>query len=235
MHAELQQLIERGSLWKGNERPSGAVAQSNVYASSGQLVLDQALGGGWLRGRVHELQCAHLFSGELSLLAAAIANAAVLARPVFWLAPPAIPYAPALLGMLASAANSPMAAGANAAAAQHIVINPAHEADALWAAETILHSGQVAVLLLWAEQLSATAVRRLHLAAAESEAWVFVITGVQNEEARSYTTRLRVHVEPAKGSEKVAQLANVQWQLLKRNGGWPLRLPRQPLPRWPAG
>lgn len=235
MHAELQQLIERGSLWKGNARPGSAGEQADVYVSSGQRVLDQALGGGWLCGRVHELQCAHLFSGELSLLAPCIAKAAALARPVFWLAPPAIPYAPALQGMLVQQASSVIEKGSSNRAAQHIVINPANAADALWAAETILHSGQVAVLLLWAEQLSATAVRRLHLAAAESDAWVFVLTGVQNEEARSYATRLRVHVEPAHGRDNVAHLANVQWQLLKRNGGWPIRLPRQSLPRWPSG
>lgn len=243
MQANLQQLIDKGALWRGGEWKNGdqnngkngefgafGKAAASDYVSTGQPLLDQALGGGWRSQRVHELQCEHIFSGELSLLAPAVMAAASVARPVFWLAPPALPYAPAIAGMLQEAKV------ANAENAQHIVLTPASEADTLWAAETILHSGQVGVLLLWADSLSATAVRRLHLAAAETDAWVFVLTGIQNEEARSYATRLRVLLTPDKSHAMAANTprGQVQWQVLKRHGGWPIRLPRQPLPRWPA-
>ncbi|RUO23078.1 hypothetical protein CWE08_00025 [Aliidiomarina iranensis] len=239
MQANLQQLMDKGALWKGgawkNSEPNGernAFGEGSAadFVSTGQPLLDQALGGGWRARRVHELQCEYVFGGELSLLAPAIAEAAKAARPVFWLSPPAIPYAPGIAGMLQQAKV------ASSQQAQHIVLTPANEADALWAAETILHSGQVGVLLLWADSLSATAVRRLHLAAAETDAWVFVLTGIQNEEARSYATRLRILLLPDKAHAITAHAprGQVQWQLLKRHGGWPIRLPRQPLPRWPS-
>ncbi|RUO35447.1 hypothetical protein CWE13_10975 [Aliidiomarina shirensis] len=239
MQANLQQLMDKGAVWRGGEWKNGGqnsgqhgASQFSAaeYASTGQPLLDQALGGGWRCQRVHELQCEYAFSGELSLLAPAIMAAASAARPVFWLAPPALPYAPAISGMLQQADVT------NAENAQHIVLTPASEADTLWAAETILHSGQVGVLLLWADSLSTTAVRRLHLAAAETDAWVFVLTGIQNEEARSYATRLRILLTPDKTHAMAASVprGQVQWQILKRHGGWPIRLPRQPLPRWPS-
>ena len=223
MQAQLQQLMDKGSLWLGRSQGLAAEQNAALLVTTGQPVLDQALGGGWAAARVHELQCAQWFSGELALLAPAIARATACGRPVFWLAPPAIPYPPALAALHQQ----------QAAAAQHIVVHPHTPADALWSAETILHSGQVAVLLLWAQHLTATEVRRLHLAAAATDAWVFVLTGEQNEEARSYATRLRVHLQPPSVSSG-GVLAQVQWQLLKRQGGWPQRLPKQPLPRWRA-
>ncbi|WP_194756612.1 hypothetical protein [Aliidiomarina indica] len=207
MQAHLQQLIDRGALWQGRQAQSQAV----TLVSAADSVLDQALGGGWVRSRIHELQVQQSFSGEMALLAPAIKDAATRELAIFWIGPPAIPNAPAL--------------ASTGAQSQHIVLTPSDETDALWAAETILHSGQAGVLLLWAKKLSATATRRLHLAASESDAYVFVITGWQPEEARSYGTRLRIHHEQGQ----------VQWQILKRHGGWPVRLPRRPLPRWPTG
>ncbi|RUO29533.1 ImuA family protein [Aliidiomarina sanyensis] len=204
MQPQLQQLMESGALWQGHQ----SQAHDAVRASTGDALLDQALAGGWVRGRVHELQLPHSFCGELTLFGPAMQQAAKQGVPIFWIAPPAIPNAPALASM-----------GENA---QHIVLSPIQASDALWAAETILHSRQAGMILLWAKDLSATATRRLHLAASESDAFVFVLTGWQPEDARSYGTRLRLHHENE----------YIQWQLLKRHGGWPIRMPRQPLPTW---
>lgn len=207
MQPYLQQLMDRGALWQGRQSD----VQESVWVSAADPLLDQALGGGWVRSRIHELQVQQHFSGEMALLAPAIKDAIARGLSIFWIAPPAIPNAPAL--------------ASTGAASKHIVLTPNDESDALWAAETILHSGQAGVLLLWAKQLSATATRRLHLAASDSDAYVFVITEWQPEEARSYGTRLRIHHEQGQ----------VQWQILKRHGGWPVRLPRRALPRWPNG
>ncbi|TRW48654.1 hypothetical protein FM042_06610 [Aliidiomarina halalkaliphila] len=207
MQPFLQQLMDRGALWQGRQ----SHVQELAWVSAADPLLDQALGGGWVRSRIHELQVQQRFSGEMPLLAPAINNAVARGLSVFWVAPPAIPNAPAL--------------ASTGAESRHIVLTPNDESDALWAAETILYSGQAGVLLLWAKKLSATATRRLHLAASDSDAYVFVITDWQPEEARSYGTRLRIHHEQGQ----------VQWQILKRHGGWPVRLPRRALPRWPHG
>jgi len=220
MQAPLQQLFDRGSLWLGNQ-PNHAADQAS-FVTTGQLELDQALGGGWQSQRLHEIQVPQFFVGELALVAPALMRATQQKRPIFWLSPPAVPYAPAL-------AQLPLAESERQQA-QHIVLTPSRPADALWAAETILHSGQAGVLLLWAEQPSAIAIRRLHLAAAESGAYVFILSPWQAEEARSYATRLRVHLS----QDSVTGNGQVQWQLLKRTGGWPLRLARQALPKWPG-
>lgn len=222
MSAPLQQLLEKGSLWRGHKGAVNANASASLaYVSTGQVELDQALGGGWLPQRLHEIQLQQFFVGELALVAPAMVQAIQQQRSIFWLAPPAQPYAPAL---------AQLAEASVMAQAQHIVLRPQRATDTLWSAETILHSGQAGVLMVWLEEPSAIAIRRLHLAAAASQAYVFVFSPWQPEEARSYATRLRIHLS----QDSVSGHGQVQWQLLKRMGGWPLRLARQPLPKWPS-
>lgn len=221
MAAPLQQLFDKGSLWLGHKSSATASsAESLACVTTGQTELDQALGGGWLPQRLHEIQLQQFFVGELALVASAMVRATQQQRPIFWLSPPAQPYAPAL----AQLGHEPTAMQQ----AQHIVLRPTRVADTLWSAETILHSGQAGVLLIWLEEPSAIAIRRLHLAAAASQAYVFIFSPWQPEDARSYATRLRIHLS----RDSVSGHGQVQWQLLKRMGGWPLRLARQPLPKW---
>lgn len=204
MQPQLQQLMASGALWQGHQ----SQMHDTIRVSTGDALLDQALAGGWIRRRVHELQLPYPFCGEMALLGLVMQDAAQRNMPIFWISPPALPHASALSRM--------------GKKAQHIVLSPTKTSDALWAAETILHSRQAGALFLWIDNASATAIRRLHLAASESEAYVFVLTTWQPEDARSYGTRLRLH----------HAYEYIQWQVLKRHGGWPIRLPRQSLSTW---
>lgn len=206
MDIQLSDMLAQGSVWRG----AGAkVAQSGAAWPTGIHWLDQALAGGWTAGQVHEIQCAHWFTGELQVLQAVFAQAGAQQWPVFWVAPPALPYAPAL-------------GAVSGAKARHILLSPQTEADALWATETILQSYPSCVVLLWSLGLDSLASRRLQLSIQHQASLAFVLTTEQPAEARSYGTRLR----------QLSSGGQVQWHILKRHGGWPVKLPRQSLRPW---
>jgi len=93
MSSPLQTLLQNPAIWRGSE-------QARVQLPSiptGFAELDRELpGGGWPRGVVSELLTERSGIGELSLFVPALAK---LSREDGWLmliAPPWIPYAPAL-------------------------------------------------------------------------------------------------------------------------------------------
>lgn len=119
--------------------------------STGIADLDEALGGGWPRGALSQLVSREVGLG-LSLLTPVLARATQARRPVALIAPPFIPYAPALRD-----------AGIDL---QHLLwIEPKDRVDALWATEQMLRAGLFAVVALWSPSLDAAVERRLQLAA----------------------------------------------------------------------
>jgi len=207
----IQQLVNSGAVWRGAN--SEALSKSSEYppVSTGLKELDAYLSagsqlpGGWQWGRMHEVQCPHWFMGEVHLLHAALRLAAAEQAPVFWVAPPAIPYAHTL-----SRLTGP--------GAEHIHVRATKSQEALWATESILDAGCARVVCLWANELSQTDSRKLHLAIQGKRTLGFVFTQTLSAEARSFATRIRLpqlHLqEPCK--------------LLKRQGGWPVTLSQWP-------
>ncbi len=148
----LQALLQNNStLWRGNE--PARVALPSI--PTGFAELDEELpGGGWPRGVVSELLTERHGIGELSLLMPALAQ---LSRQEGWLmliAPPWIPYAPALVahGIRLS---------------RVIVAKTASDKDTLWAAEQSLRAGNCPVVLTWPRMITEQGLRRLQLAAEE--------------------------------------------------------------------
>ncbi|MCC5856193.1 MAG: hypothetical protein JJU10_11040 [Idiomarina sp.] len=191
----LRQLMAQGAVWQGYREQAKPLDR----VTTGSENLDLCLGGGWAKQRLHEIQTPRPFIGEVALCLPAIGESAQIQRPIFWIAPPALPYPQGL-------------SQATSAEGQHIVLTPKHMADTLWAAEQILSSGVAGVVLLWASDLSQAACRRLHLAAQSSHALTFVFAGLQSDEARPYASRLRL----TPGSSEVS--------VLKRAGGWPVTI-----------
>jgi len=114
---------------------------------SGHPRLDAELpAGGWPSTGLTELLLRAPGCGELRLLAPALRAAA---GELLWIAPPALPYAPALhpLGL-----------------ARLVCLAPARAADAAWAAEQALRAGCCAAVLWWGDA-PLPMLRRLHLAA----------------------------------------------------------------------
>lgn len=153
--AALEALLQRQDVWRGG-RPAGF----SRTISSGYRELANALpGGGWPVGALTELLGLQEGIGELQLLLPALAKLTQAGRRVVWLAPPHIPYAPAL-------------AAAGLDLTNLAVIRAPGRRDALWAAEQVLRAGPCHALLAWFRHARYEELRRLSVAAEASQAFV---------------------------------------------------------------
>jgi cell division inhibitor SulA/protein ImuA len=143
---KLARLLEHPAIWRG----WGAAQRRGL--STGFVALDEQLPGrGWPRTGLIEILVSRFGSGELLLLMPALAalTRAATARWCIWVAPPLMPFAPALASqgiMLERVA----------------VVSGAHP---LWAFEQALGSGACDVALAWARRPRPRDIRRLQLAA----------------------------------------------------------------------
>ena len=151
----LQDVLARADVWRGGEAARVTVPS----IPTGFPALDALLpGGGWPRGALTEILPEREGIGELSLLAPALAR---LSRQDLWLAfiaPPHLPYAPAL-------------AAAGIDLARVVMIRPEKSGDILWAMEQALRSGSCSAVLAWPPFLTERAARRLQLAAEAGGGW----------------------------------------------------------------
>jgi hypothetical protein len=144
--------------------------------------------------------------GELQLLLPALAKLTAAGKRVVWLAPPHVPYAPAL-------------AAAGVDLAQLAVIRAPGRRDALWAAEQVLRAGPCHALLAWFHHARYDELRRLAVAAEASRAFVALFRPAEAAREPSPAT-LRISLEGEDEGLKV--------QILKRRGplaGAPIHLP----------
>ncbi|MEQ1438955.1 translesion DNA synthesis-associated protein ImuA [Fontimonas sp. SYSU GA230001] len=133
-------------LWRGS-----AAAALRAEAT-GHAALDAVLpGGGWPLGALSEILHPHPGVGELTLVLPLLARLTGAGHHAAFVAPPCRPHAPAL-------------AAAGVHLPQLLVVEPASDAERLWAGEQLLHAGAGAVLL-WCASIATTALRRLQLAA----------------------------------------------------------------------
>lgn len=122
-------------------------------APSGFAELDASLpGGGWPMGAVCEFMPAVMGIGELSLLAPALSHLAQAGRYIAWIAPPYLPYAPALVqqGLLLK---------------RILIVQTRGVQESLWAAEQALRCPAFGAVLGWPADITDKNVRRLQLAA----------------------------------------------------------------------
>src|SRR5258706_14664736 len=147
--APLANLLQRQAVWRGGA-PAAAGAPA---AQTGYAALDAELpGGGWPVGGLAELLCRAEGVGELQIVLPALAGLTAAGHRIAWLAPPYLPYAPAL-----------RAAGVRLEGLT--VVRAPGRRDALWAAEQALRSGAFHGLLLWLPRASYPELRRLAVAA----------------------------------------------------------------------
>lgn len=143
----LETILQRQAVWRG-----GAAAAGLPAAPTGFAALDAELpGGGWPAGLVEVLHRAQGM-GELQIVLPALAALTTAGRRIAWLAPPHLPYAPAL-----------RAAGVRLDCLT--VVRAPGRRDALWAAEQALRAGTFHALLLWLPCASYPELRRLAAAA----------------------------------------------------------------------
>jgi cell division inhibitor SulA/protein ImuA len=202
MAAALEEILQRHAAWRG-----GALKLEIPSISSGYEPLDEALpGGGWPTGALTEILGSREGIGELQLVLPALAALSWAGKRVLWLAPPHLPYAPAL-------------AAAGIDLAQLSVVRAPSRRDALWAAEQVLRAGCCHALLGWFPRADYDELRRLAVAAESSPAWVALFRA-PHAASESSPACLRLALE-AEGDVLCVRI-------LKRRGApaaAPLRLP----------
>jgi len=199
----LDAILHHHPVWRG-----GAPAQSAVPAvPSGFATLDRELpGGGWPAGALSEILCASEGIGELQLVLPALVTLSRAGGRIAWLAPPHLPYAPAL-------------AAAGLCLEFLTVVRAPGRRDALWAAEQVLRAGTCRALLAWLPHANYAELRRLALAAEGGTAIVTLFRPPQAVQESS-PAPLRLALESDGGQLSV--------HVLKRRGARlaaPLRIP----------
>ena len=190
--AALDEILERHPVWRG-----GPLASSAPVTPTGFEALDRELpGGGWPAGALTELLGARAGIGELQLVLPALAALSWGGKRIAWLAPPYLPYAPAL-------------AGDGVDLARLVVVRAPGRRDALWAAEQLLRSAACHALVAWLPGVRYGELRRLAVAAEASRAWVALFR--PSEAARDASpAALRLLLEPSANELSV--------RILKRRG-----------------
>ena len=151
MSSSLQTLVQNPAIWRGDEQ--ARVALPSI--PTGFSEFDRELpGGGWPRGMVSELLTERSGIGELSLLMPALAQLSQQDGWLMLIAPPWIPYAPAL-------------AARGIRLSRVIVANTVSDKDTLWAEEQSLRAGNCSAVLAWPAAFSEHGLRRLQFAAEE--------------------------------------------------------------------
>jgi len=188
-------------VWRGN---GASVARAVI--PTGFPELDGHLpGGGWPLGAITEVFVDGYGIGELTLLMPALA-ALTKADPtkppkwVAWIAPPFVPYAPALQ--------------------QHgvdidrlLMVHPTSgHKSRQWAIGQVVRSGSSAGVLAWVASAEDVILRRLQLAAEDQGCWVLLFRPANASQQRS-PAALRIRLSRAPAATRV--------QIFKCRGGRP--------------
>lgn len=153
----LAEILTRHPVWRG-----GSLAQAVAALPTGFGPLDAELpGGGWPRQGLTELLVDEPGIGELQLILPAVAALTGAGRRTVWIAPPYVPYAPAL-------------AAAGVDLVHLLVVRAPERRDALWAAEQALRSGSCHALAAWLPRPRYPELQRLAVAAEASQAAAFL-------------------------------------------------------------
>jgi cell division inhibitor SulA/protein ImuA len=169
-------------VWRGK-----VAAVARAVLPTGFPELDRALpGGGWPLGAITEILVDGYGIGELGLLMPALTaltkeDPAKPKKWVAWIAPPFVPYAPAL-----------QQHGVNID--RLLMIHPTAGAKSrLWAIEQAIRSGSSAGVLAWVAAADDVILRRLQLAAEEQGCWVVLFRPASARLQRS-PAALRIHL-----------------------------------------
>ncbi|NIR62179.1 MAG: SOS cell division inhibitor SulA, partial [Gammaproteobacteria bacterium] len=120
----VESVLQHPGIWRGRPRDIAPRGEPSGYED-----LDALLpGGGWPTGALTEILVAQEGIGELRLVMPALARLSCSGRWVAWVAPPHIPYAPAL-------------SGHGVDLGRMLLIHPRRPEDALWTVEQALRAG----------------------------------------------------------------------------------------------
>jgi hypothetical protein len=196
MSARVDELLAHPALWRG-----GQLAAVHTGLATGHVALDRELpGGGLPSGALTEILSYCRGIGEVSFLAPLLGSAKTDGRLVAWIAPPWLPYAPAL-------------AKAGLALDRVLVVQPEKGPDGLWAAEQALRSGACHTVLAWLDACLGRDgyawLRRLAMAAETGKSCGILMRSMAAA-GQPTTAQLRLALAPEEGRLSV--------RILKRRG-----------------
>lgn len=187
-------LLQYGTPWRGTQPTHVSAGLPTGFSELDVLLPD----GGWTQGALTELLVPHEGIGALQLLLPALARLSQQRRWIAWVAPPYVPYPPAL-----------EAAGVDLS--RLLMVHPRAGGDGLRAIEKSLRSGTCGAVLAWPMAGDGPALRRLQTAAAEGNSWGILFRPEHFADQPSPAT-LRLRVARRQNAVEVS--------LLKRRGGW---------------
>jgi len=193
MNSSLAAVLSNPAIWRG-----GDCAPEPAALPSGFPALDAVLPGrGWPGAALTEIVLAREGIGEIRLVLPALARLQAQGHDVVWIAPPHVPYAPALI-----------AAGLDLT--RLLVVHCRSPADQLWAYEQALRAPECGAAFAWLGPHDDRTMRRLAVAAREGRTWG-VLWRRPGQRAIAATASLRLALAPQEGRLAV--------RVLKRRGG----------------
>jgi hypothetical protein len=190
-------------VWRGKAGHS-----AHAVLATGFDALDRKLSGGWPWGAVTEIFVERYGIGELSLLMPALASLSAADEAdsgwIVWVAPPLMPYAPALTRY-------------GVKLERILLVHPSAQdgAGALWAVEQALRSGASVAVLAWLKSANDAQLRRLQLAAEEQHCGLMLFRPASALRQRS-PAALRLKLSCGEGAIRI--------DILKCRGARPGRL-----------
>ncbi|MGI9286974.1 MAG: translesion DNA synthesis-associated protein ImuA [Pseudomonadales bacterium] len=220
MKPQLAEVLRHPTIWQAARRSSAQPSLTTGYERLNQ----QLHLSGWPLASSTELFSSEHGIGELQILLPALRQLSQQG----WLAliaPPYLPYAPAL-----------QHSGINLK--QLLIVQSHNVADALWANEQLLRCGHFTAVLSWfgATNIRYAQLRKIQIAAQEGHSWAVLFRPTQLAvQSSPASLRIALHAEPR----------HVGLHILKQPGGWSgqqLVLPRPaqlvdtalPVDQWPV-
>jgi len=188
----LETILGHPAVWRGNACPRVAVPS----VPTGFAELDAVLpGGGWPAAALTEIYTERPGIGEMQLIMPAAARLTSAGRWMTLIAPPYIPYPPAL-------------AAHGVRLSRLILVNAADASERFWACEQALRSPGCGAVLAWIDRAPERALKRLQLAAEGGSAAALLFRSARVIPASP--AALRLHVDRSQSRTVV--------RILKRRG-----------------
>lgn len=152
--SSLATLLQHPALWRGDD-----CAPEPAALTTGFPALDAELPGrGWPAAALTEMLPVQEGIGEITLTLPALAGLQAGRHEIVWIAPPHVPYAPAL-------ANAGLDLG------RLLIVRCRTAAEQLWAFEQALRAPECGAAFAWLATPDPRVLRRLQVAAREGRTW----------------------------------------------------------------
>ncbi len=193
----LDLALNKGLVWQAAQQPCSS---ARVISSGYQQLNRELPQGGWQAGQVCEIYPHRYGCGDMHILLPVLATLSHQQQWIMMVAPPAIPYAPALT-----------MAGIDTR--RLLMVHPKDRKEALWCVEEGLRSGHCSAVMGWLPESDPNSIRRIQLACEASKNFCWLWPDARHQNSAS-AAPLRLQV-----TRISAEQANLRF--IKRRGRWP--------------